>query len=293
MTAGAWAVLLGTWAVAVASPGPDFVAVLRGSMAGGTARGLRVAAGVVAGIAVWIAAALIGIVALISSHPTVFLAVRWAGAVFLVLYGGYILIALVRARKQKSGHVGDPEADRARDRAGSASTGSSGPGSASESTTGSTSAQVPTSTQVAASAQVPTSTQVPASAPGTAPAPASAPGTTPAPAPAPASTSTPARSGWADVRLGFLTNTVGNPKAVVFFGALFAGILPAGIEAGESVAVGLAMAGIALVFFAALAFATGRPLVIRAYERAQTLIDTVVGLVFIVLGLALLPWGGV
>lgn len=271
MTAGAWAVLLGTWAVAVASPGPDFVAVLRGSMAGGTARGLRVAAGVVAGIAVWIAAALIGIVALISSHPTVFLAVRWAGAVFLVLYGGYILIALVRARKQARDHVGDSGADRARDRAGSASTVSSGPGSASESTTGST------STSVAASIQMPTSTQVPASAP----------------APAPASTSTPARSGWADVRLGFLTNTVGNPKAVVFFGALFAGILPAGIEVGESVAVGLAMAGIALVFFAALAFATGRPLVIRAYERAQTAIDTVVGLVFIVLGLALLPWGGV
>ena len=271
MTAGAWAVLLGTWAVAVASPGPDFVAVLRGSMAGGTARGLRVAAGVVAGIAAWIAAALIGIVALISSHPTVFLAVRWAGAVFLVLYGGYILNSLARARKQKSGHVGDPEADPAGDRGESASTVSSGPGSASESTTGST------STSVAASTQVPTS----------------ASGTTPAPAPAPASTSTPARSGWADVRLGFLTNTVGNPKAVVFFGALFAGILPAGIEVGESVAVGLAMAGIALVFFAALAFATGRPLVIRAYERAQTAIDTVVGLVFIVLGLALLPWGGV
>ena len=289
MTAGAWAVLLGTWVVAVASPGPDFVAVLRGSMAGGTARGLRVAAGVVAGIAVWIGAALIGIVALISSHPAVFLAVRWAGAVFLVLYGGYILIALVRARKQARDHVGDSGADRARDRAGSASTGSSGSDSATGSATGST------ATSVAASIQMPTSTQVPASAPATTPtsAPASASGTTPAPAPAPASTSTPARSGWADVRLGFLTNTVGNPKAVVFFGALFAGILPAGIEAGESVAVGLAMAGIALVFFAALAFATGRPLVIRAYERAQTAIDTVVGLVFIVLGLALLPWGGV
>lgn len=289
MTAGAWAVLLGTWVVAVASPGPDFVAVLRGSMAGGTARGLRVAAGVVAGIAVWIGAALIGIVALISSHPAVFLAVRWAGAVFLVLYGGYILNSLARARKQKSGHVGDPEADPAGDRGESASTVSSGPGSASGSATGST------ATSVAASIQMPTSTQVPASAPATTPtsAPASASGTTPAPAPAPASTSTPARSGWADVRLGFLTNTVGNPKAVVFFGALFAGILPAGIEVGESVAVGLAMAGIALVFFAALAFATGRPLVIRAYERAQTAIDTVVGLVFIVLGLALLPWGGV
>ena len=141
MTAAAWAVLLSTWAVAVASPGPDFVAVLRGSMTGGTARGLRVAAGVVAGIAVWIAAALIGIVALISSHPTV----------FLVLYGGYILNSLARARKQKSGHVGDPEADPAGDRGESASTVSSGPGSASESTTGST------STSVAASTQVPTS----------------------------------------------------------------------------------------------------------------------------------------
>lgn len=247
MTAGAWAVLLGTWAVAVASPGPDFVAVLRGSMAGGTARGLRVAAGVVAGIAVWIAAALIGIVALISSHPTVFLAVRWAGAVFLVLYGGYILVALVRARKPAPDHAGGPERSAS---------------SAAE----------------------------PASAPSAVPAtPTWSSAATPPPEPA----SAPARSGWADVRLGFLTNTVGNPKAVVFFGALFAGILPAGIGAGESLAVGLAMAGIALVFFAALAFAAGRRLVVRAYERAQTAIDAVVGMVFIVLGLALLPWGGV
>ncbi|WAL40098.1 LysE family translocator [Brevibacterium sp. BRM-1] len=270
MTAATWLVLLGTWLAAVVSPGPDFVAVLRASLRGGIASGLRVAAGVVAGISTWITAALVGITALVSSNPTVYLLVRWAGALFLLGYGLRILWSVSRARRTvrtaaeapagartpaavRSGGTGQPAPEHRGDLAGEPA---SAPGSAQEDgralDAGAGAGEAEHEALAAA---------------------ASARGT----------------GAWAELRLGYLTNTVGNPKAVVFFGALFASLLPHGIGAGQSVLVGLAMAAIAMAFFGTLALAASRPVVIRAYERAESAIDLALGGLFAVLGVALLP----
>ncbi|GAA4283016.1 LysE family translocator [Brevibacterium daeguense] len=219
MTSGAWLVLLGTWLVAVASPGPDFLAVLRTSLSRGRGAGWAVAAGVTAGIAVWIAVALLGIVALVSSHPAAALVMRWAGVVFLVIYGGWILSGVVRELRRRArvaeSPVGKPPAVQT----------------------------VPTI--------------------------------------------------WQSVRLGFLTNTVGNPKAVVFFGALFASILPPGITLAESVTVAAAMVLVAFLWFGLVAIIASRRVVVATYQRAQLWIDGFLGVFFVLLGILLIPWQGV
>lgn len=248
MTAGAWAVLLATWVVAVASPGPDFLAVLRRTLDRGLAAGFRVGVGVACGIATWLCLALLGVVGLVARHQVLFDVVRLAGAVFLVLYGLSILRALWKARRQRRramtasrqvigtvGPTGEPE-----DRPEGAACGGASVG-----------------------------------------------------VKEPAAPRRRAGSRWSDWRLGYLTNTIGNPKAVVFFGALFASILPSHISVGESVSVGVVMAIIALANFTVLALLSSRGPIIRGYQRAQPVIDTVLGVLFVVLGLLLIPWTGV
>lgn len=263
MTAATWLVLLGTWAAAVVSPGPDFVAVLRASLRGGITAGLRVAAGVVAGISTWITAALIGITALVSSNPTVYLVVRWGGALFLFGYGLRILWSVIRAKRAQRAAASAPAVALVPDRAGGGGAAAgAGPGTPGHEDADLGEEDLGEASRGAGS---------------------------PAPQVGAVAGRRPRSEVWADLRLGYLTNTVGNPKAVVFFGALFASLLPHGIGAGQSVLVGLAMAAIAMAFFASLALAASRPVVIRAYERAETAIDAALGCLFAVLGIALLP----
>ncbi|WP_404374089.1 LysE family translocator [Kytococcus sedentarius] len=88
-------------------------------------------------------------------------------------------------------------------------------------------------------------------------------------------------------RLGLATN-VANPKALVFFGALFSTLLPPTLSWAVRGAVLLMMLTIALVWFLALAWAASRPPLVRLYERAGQLIDAAAGVAFVVLGVVLL-----
>lgn len=99
----------------------------------------------------------------------------------------------------------------------------------------------------------------------------------------------PARSitAGAAFRLGLATN-VANPKALVFFGALFSTLLPPTLSWAMRGAVLLMMLAIALVWFLALAWAASRPPLVRLYERAGHLIDAAAGVAFVVLGVVLL-----
>ncbi|RZU60871.1 LysE family translocator [Zhihengliuella halotolerans] len=209
MTPLAWTTLLTAWTVAVASPGPDFLAVLHTSLRRGRAAGALVACGVVAGITLWLAAALTGASMLLSGHATLYLLIRWAGAVFLILYGASILRGAWRKRRD--------------------------------------------GTSAAAAA-------------------------TAAPEPV-----------WHSVRRGFLTNTIGNPKALVFFGALFASILPPGTTTTENLLVGAVMAAIGLGWFLLVAAAARLPAVVSAYRRAEGAVTAVLGALFVVLGIVLAP----
>lgn len=77
-------------------PGPDLAVVTRSALAGGRPAGLRAAAGVVTGLAVWGVLTVAGLAAVLAASPVLYTAVRLAGAVFLVLLG---VRALLRSRR--------------------------------------------------------------------------------------------------------------------------------------------------------------------------------------------------
>lgn len=206
-----FAPLLLAWSVAVVTPGPDFLAVLRTAASRGRSAGLRVGFGVVCGIACWAGLALAGFSALMARYEHLYLVVRTAGAVLLVAYGVHILWATRR-----------PEPSAA-----------AGPGEA------------------------------------------------------PVSPEDAARSGshW---KLGMFTN-LANPKALVFFGALFATLMPHDQGAVARVVLLVIMLAMALVWFAAVSWCAGAAPVVAIYQRVQRGIDRVAGGLFTVIGATLLP----
>lgn len=70
--------------VAVVSPGPSFVVVMRAALAQGANRALWVALGLGLGTFVWAAAALFGLELLFAAFPWLYLGLRIAGAAFLL-----------------------------------------------------------------------------------------------------------------------------------------------------------------------------------------------------------------
>lgn len=205
-----FAPLFGAWLIAVVSPGPDFLAVLRTSASQGRRRGAFVALGVVTGIACWACLALTGLSVLLARYSSLYTAMRLIGAIFLVGYGLYILFHTLRSRAEEA--------------------------------TGETA---------------------------TAPVVGS-------------------RNSWRAYRLGAMTN-LANPKAVLFFGALFASIMPAHTGVTTKSGVVVAMLVMAISWFTAVAFLAGSASMMTLYRRIQKRIDAVMGGAFVVLGGALIP----
>lgn len=238
MNLGHWMAILSVFFVAVISPGPDFLAVLRTSLARGRTAGYSVGAGIGAGTAVWIAFTLLGIVSLINAHPQASLVVRIGGAVFLLGYGITIWRSLWRTRRKPA--APQPSAP-------------------------------PRSTAVSGGANAATDPGAP-----------------------PHETNAPTRprisKWWPGFRLGFLTNTVGNPKAVVFFSSLFATIVPPTITLGESLVLATIMVCGAMAWFTVVATVATANTFTRGYQRLHQPIDALLGTLFVVLALALFPW---
>lgn len=86
MTATQVAALLGVWAIAVVSPGPDVVVVLQRALAA-RRNGLATALGIVAGLSVWLAAAFAGVATLVRVYPQVMTVLQVAGGLLLVTLG--------------------------------------------------------------------------------------------------------------------------------------------------------------------------------------------------------------
>jgi threonine/homoserine/homoserine lactone efflux protein len=194
--------LLLAWLVAVVSPGPDFLAVLRTSAAHGRSAGLRVGFGVVSGIACWATLAMCGLSALLARYEHLYLVVRSVGAVLLIAYGLHILWS---ARRADQGAI--PERHPS------------------------------------------------------------------------------VGNYW---RLGLFTN-VANPKALVFFGALFATLMPRGEGVGVRVAVLAVMLAMAVGWFAVVSWCAGSEPVVAAYRRLQRTIDRIAGGLFTAIGITLVP----
>jgi threonine/homoserine/homoserine lactone efflux protein len=96
---------VGVAAVVIVTPGQDTALTIRNTLAGGRGAGFRTAAGVVAGQAVWAVAASLGVAALIVASEPAFVALKFAGAAYLVLLGGQALLAAVRGRAHGGDHA--------------------------------------------------------------------------------------------------------------------------------------------------------------------------------------------
>ena len=81
------AAFVGISAVVICTPGPDTALIVRNTLFGGRANGVRTAAGIFACNAVWTFAASAGIAALVAASHPLFTALRIGGALYLVWLG--------------------------------------------------------------------------------------------------------------------------------------------------------------------------------------------------------------
>ena len=87
---------LGVSALVIVTPGQDTALTIRSTLLGGRRAGVLTALGVSTGQAVWTLAASAGITALLLASEPAFLAVKLAGAVYLVFLGGQMLVHALR-----------------------------------------------------------------------------------------------------------------------------------------------------------------------------------------------------
>ena len=98
MDATTWLAFAGVSALMIVTPGPDTAVTVRSALAGGRSAGLLTALGVAVGQCVWALATSAGVVALLLASEPLFLAVRYAGAAYLVFLGLQALYAALRGR---------------------------------------------------------------------------------------------------------------------------------------------------------------------------------------------------
>jgi threonine/homoserine/homoserine lactone efflux protein len=97
---------LGIAVLVIVTPGPDTALTIRNTLLGGRAGGIATALGVVGGQAVWALATSLGVVALLLASELAFVAVRLAGAAYLVFLGVQTLVSAWRGHSWEiaSGH---------------------------------------------------------------------------------------------------------------------------------------------------------------------------------------------
>jgi threonine/homoserine/homoserine lactone efflux protein len=98
---------LGVSVLVIVTPGQDTALTIRSTVLGGRRAGVLTALGVSTGQAVWTLAASAGITALLLASEPAFLAVKLAGAIYLVFLGGQMLMRAVR-RSHAEDHVIGP-----------------------------------------------------------------------------------------------------------------------------------------------------------------------------------------
>ena len=91
--------------VVIVTPGQDTALTVRNTLAGGRRAGVRTAGGVVCGQAVWALAASAGVAALLVASEPAFVALKVAGAAYLIYLGGQSLLAAARGRYEDDGHA--------------------------------------------------------------------------------------------------------------------------------------------------------------------------------------------
>jgi threonine/homoserine/homoserine lactone efflux protein len=82
------------------TPGLDTALVLRAALTQSRREALATAAGIVAGLFVWGAAAAVGVSALLTASELAFDVLRYAGAAYLVVFGVRMLVRAAHSRKE-------------------------------------------------------------------------------------------------------------------------------------------------------------------------------------------------
>jgi threonine/homoserine/homoserine lactone efflux protein len=100
VSAAQLAAFLGVSAVVIVTPGQDTALTIRNTLLGGRSGGIATAAGVVSGQLVWALAASAGLSAVLLASAPLFMAIRIAGAAYLVLLGIQALVAAVRGAQR-------------------------------------------------------------------------------------------------------------------------------------------------------------------------------------------------
>jgi threonine/homoserine/homoserine lactone efflux protein len=93
---GGLVAFLAVAALVIVTPGPDTAITIRSTLLGGRRAGVMTAFGVVTGQACWSIAASAGVTALLVASEPAFLAVKLAGAAYLVYLGAQALRAAIR-----------------------------------------------------------------------------------------------------------------------------------------------------------------------------------------------------
>jgi threonine/homoserine/homoserine lactone efflux protein len=88
---------LGISVLVIVTPGPDTAITVRNALVGGRHAGIFTALGVAIGQAVWALATSIGIVALLVASELLFLAIKYAGAGYLIFLGLQALYAAFKS----------------------------------------------------------------------------------------------------------------------------------------------------------------------------------------------------
>ncbi|MBA3475712.1 MAG: LysE family translocator [Actinobacteria bacterium] len=110
---GELAAFLGIAILVIVTPGQDTALTIRNTLLGSRHAGVATAAGVAAGQACWTAAASIGLAALLVASEPVFVALRLAGAAYLVYLGLQALWHAIRPTARPSDRpAGTPLAPR-------------------------------------------------------------------------------------------------------------------------------------------------------------------------------------
>ena len=103
---GELAAFFGIAILVIVTPGQDTALTIRNSLLGGRPTGVATAAGVAAGQACWTVAASVGLAALLVASEPVFVALRLAGAAYLIYLGLHALLHAVRPAVRTVARVG-------------------------------------------------------------------------------------------------------------------------------------------------------------------------------------------
>jgi threonine/homoserine/homoserine lactone efflux protein len=96
-------------AVVIVTPGPDTALTIGNTLRGGRRAGIFTALGVAAGQAIWALATSLGLAALLIASEPVFIAVKLAGAAYLIVLGARALLAAWRSERPDRGPApGEP-----------------------------------------------------------------------------------------------------------------------------------------------------------------------------------------